>query len=148
MATDVGLAPCPCTSDVEWTLASDFDGFPPRRDVGTHKGTFGHVALVAGSIGFHGAAVLASRGAQLFYNLGTGSPTSNRAVIRAVEVATGKKVKVIESPRRPGDPPALYADSRKAQRELGWKVKFADIDSIVASAWKWHSTHPRGYADR
>ena len=91
---------------------------------------------------------LAARGAQLFYNLGTGTPTSNRAVIRAVENATGKKVKVIESPRRPGDPPALFADSRKAQRDLGWKVKFPDIDSIVATAWKWHSMHPNGYDDR
>ena len=91
---------------------------------------------------------LAAPGAQLFYNLGTGTPTSNRAVIRAVEKITGKKIKVIESPRRPGDPPALYADSAKAQRELGWKPKFPDIESVVATAWKWHSTHPRGYADR
>jgi UDP-glucose 4-epimerase len=91
---------------------------------------------------------LATPGARLFYNLGTGTPTSNRAVIRAVEAATGKKVKVVESPRRPGDPPALYADSSKAQRELGWKVKFPDIDSIVATAWKWHSTHPNGFGDR
>lgn len=91
---------------------------------------------------------LAAPGAALFYNLGTGRPTSNREVIRAVEKVTGKKVKVVESPRRAGDPPALYADSAKAQRELGWKVKFPDIDSIVATAWKWHSSHPRGYADR
>ena len=87
-------------------------------------------------------------GAQLFYNLGTGSPTSNRAVIRAVEKIVGKPVKVIESPRRPGDPPALFADSTKARRELGWHVKFPDIESIVATAWRWHSTHPRGYGDR
>ena len=91
---------------------------------------------------------LATPGAQLFYNLGTGTPTSNRAVIRAVENATGKKVKVIESPRRAGDPPALYADSKKAQAELGWKVKFPDIDAIVATAWKWHAAHPNGYGDR
>ncbi len=91
---------------------------------------------------------LAARGRQLFFNLGTGTPTSNRAVIRAVEQVTGKKVKVVESPRRAGDPPALFADSRKAQRELGWKVKFADIDSIVATAWRWHSQHPDGYGDR
>ncbi len=91
---------------------------------------------------------LATPGAQLFYNLGTGTPTSNRAVIRAVEKIVGKPVKTIESPRRPGDPPALYADSTKAQRELGWKVKFPDIESIVATAWKWHEAHPRGYADR
>ncbi len=87
-------------------------------------------------------------GAQFFYNLGTGRPSSNREVIRAVEKVTGKKVPVIEAPRRPGDPPALYADSTKAQRELGWKVKFPDIESIVATAWKWHEQHPRGYGDR
>jgi len=80
-----------------------------------------------------------------FYNLGTGSPTSNRRVIQAVEKATGRKITVIEGPRRPGDPPSLYADSAKAQRELGWQVKFPDIDSIVATAWKWHRTHPNGY---
>jgi len=91
---------------------------------------------------------LGTRGAQHFYNLGTGTPTSNRAVIHAVEKATGKTVKVKESPRRAGDPPALYADSTKAQRELGWKVRFPDIDSIVATAWKWHSTHPNGYGDK
>jgi UDP-glucose 4-epimerase len=91
---------------------------------------------------------LAKPSAQHFYNLGTGKPTSNREVIRAVEKITGKKVKVKESPRRPGDPPALFADSTKAQKELGWKVKFPDIESIVASAWKWHSTHPNGYGDR
>ncbi|MBI5693689.1 MAG: UDP-glucose 4-epimerase GalE [Verrucomicrobia bacterium] len=91
---------------------------------------------------------LATPGAQYFYNLGTGRPTSNREVIRAVERATGRSVKVVESPRRAGDPPALYADSTLAQRELGWKVRFPDIDSIVATAWKWHSSHPRGYADR
>ncbi len=91
---------------------------------------------------------LAVPGAQLFFNLGTGSPTSNRAVIRAVEKIVGKPVKVIESPRRPGDPPALFADSTKAQRELGWKVKFPEIESIVATAWKWHSSHPNGYGDK
>lgn len=91
---------------------------------------------------------LSTPGAQLFYNLGTGTPTSNRAVIRAVETIVGKPVKVIESRRRPGDPPALYADSGKAQRELGWKVKFPDIESIVATAWRWHSSHPKGYGDR
>lgn len=88
---------------------------------------------------------LAKPGAALFYNLGTGRPSSNRQIIRAVENATGRKIKVIEAPRRPGDPPALYADSSKAQGELGWKPKFPDIESIVATAWKWHESHPNGY---
>ena len=91
---------------------------------------------------------LASPGAALFYNLGTGRPTSNREVIRAVEKITGSKIKIVESPRRPGDPPALYADSTKAQRELGWTIKFPDIDSIVATAWNWHRSHPDGFGDR
>ncbi len=87
-------------------------------------------------------------GAAYFYNLGTGVPSSNRDVIRAVEKATGRKIEVIESPRRPGDPPALYADASLAKRELGWKVKFPDIDSIVATAWNWHRTHPKGFGGR
>ena len=90
---------------------------------------------------------LASPGAALFYNLGTGRPTSNREVIRAVELVTGRKITVLERARRAGDPPALYADSTKEQRELGWKVKFPTIDSIVATAWKWHSSHPDGYPE-
>ncbi len=90
---------------------------------------------------------LTTPGTALFYNLGTGKPTSVRQVISAVEKVTGKKVPFVEAPRRAGDPPALYADSSKAVKELGWKVKFADIDSIVATAWKWHSAHPDGYGD-
>lgn len=62
--TNVGLVPCPCESQLQWTEANDFAAFPPVRPVGGHKGTFGHVALVAGSLGFHGASVLAARGAQ------------------------------------------------------------------------------------
>ncbi len=84
-------------------------------------------------------------GAALFYNLGTGRPTSVHEVVRAVEKATGKKVPTKVAPRRAGDPPALYANSEKAMHELGWKPKFGDIDSIVATAWKWHSSHPQGF---
>jgi UDP-glucose 4-epimerase len=89
---------------------------------------------------------LAQPGTRFFYNLGTGKPFSVREVIRSVEKITGKKVPTVEAPRRAGDPPALFADSSKAQRELGWKVKFPDVDSIVATAWKWHQSHPRGFA--
>jgi UDP-glucose 4-epimerase len=88
---------------------------------------------------------LEASGAALFYNLGTGRPTSNREVIRAVEKASGRRISVTERPRRPGDPPALYADSAKARNELGWTPRFPDIESIVATAWRWHSTHPGGF---
>ncbi|MGA4578890.1 NAD(P)H-hydrate dehydratase [Limisphaera sp. VF-2] len=61
---DIGLVPCPVTSDRLWTLPEDFEDWPPARPAMAHKGTFGHLAIVAGSLGFHGAAVLAARGAQ------------------------------------------------------------------------------------
>jgi NAD(P)H-hydrate epimerase len=64
VADDVGLIPCPHTSGLNWTQADDFQNFPPRRPVAGHKGTFGHLGIIAGSFGFHGAAVLAARAAQ------------------------------------------------------------------------------------
>jgi UDP-glucose 4-epimerase len=91
---------------------------------------------------------LAGPGAQFFYNLGTGRPTSVLEVIRAVEKITGLKVPVQYAPRRAGDPPALYADSSKARHELGWTPQFSTIDAIVETAWRWHQAHPRGYGDR
>ena len=64
VAAHIGLVPCPCQSDWQWTLPEDFAAFPPPRPVAGHKGTFGHLAIIAGSMGYHGAAVLAARGAQ------------------------------------------------------------------------------------
>lgn len=88
---------------------------------------------------------LANPGTALFYNLGTGKPTSVLEVIRAIETVTGKKVPYTTAPRRAGDPPALYADSTKAQTELGWTIQYPDIASIVATAWKWHEANPKGF---
>ena len=84
-------------------------------------------------------------GAALFYNLGTGTPTSVREVISAVERVTGLTVPVEEAPRREGDPPALYADASKAKTELGWEPQYLEIGPIVETAWKWHRSHPNGY---
>ena len=64
VAEDVGLIPCPHKTALNWTRPEDFQNFPPPRPVAGHKGSFGHLALVAGSPGFHGAAVLAARAAQ------------------------------------------------------------------------------------
>jgi nucleoside-diphosphate-sugar epimerase len=89
---------------------------------------------------------LASPGTALFYNLGTGTPTSVREVIDAVEKVTGKRVPVVVSPRRAGDPPALCADAGKARVELCWRAQYPDIEPIVASAW--HRRHPAGYGDK
>lgn len=89
---------------------------------------------------------LEAAGASLFYNLGTGVPSSVREIIAAVESVTGLKVPVVEAERRAGDPPELYADASKAQRELGWQLECPDLRSIVASAWRWHRLHPKGYS--
>jgi NAD(P)H-hydrate epimerase len=64
VAPDIGLIPCPIKAELNWTLPSEFAGLPPRRAPDAHKGSYGHVAIVAGSLGYHGAAVLAARGAQ------------------------------------------------------------------------------------
>jgi UDP-glucose 4-epimerase len=82
-----------------------------------------------------------------FYNLGTGGGASVREVIDCCRKVTGRKIDIVEKPRRPGDPPRLIAASEKIKRELGWRPQFESLDSIVASAWKWHQQFPRGYED-
>ncbi|MCH7700104.1 MAG: UDP-glucose 4-epimerase GalE [Planctomycetes bacterium] len=82
-----------------------------------------------------------------YYNVGTGTGTSVKEVIDAARRVTGHEIPAIPSPRRPGDPPELYADPTKIMTELGWKPKFTNIEPVIASAWKWHQAHPNGFAD-
>lgn len=82
-----------------------------------------------------------------FYNLGTGGGASVRQVIDSCRKIAGRKIDVVEKPRRPGDPPRLIATSEKIKRELGWKPQFQSLDQIIESAWKWHQKFPRGYGD-
>lgn len=63
VAADIGLIPCPFTSALQVVTPGEFADWPPTRPVDGHKGTFGHLAILAGSLGYHGAAVLAARGA-------------------------------------------------------------------------------------
>jgi UDP-glucose 4-epimerase len=81
-----------------------------------------------------------------FFNLGNGDGYSVRQVIQTCERVTGKSIKAIEKPRRPGDPPRLVAGAEKARRELGWSPKYPQLEKIVQSAWDWHRKHPQGYA--
>ena len=82
------------------------------------------------------------------YNLGTGNGYSVREVIETVKKVTGKKVAVIDSPRRPGDPARLVASSEKAKEELGWIPRYPDLETIVKTAYYWQRKHPKGYDDR
>ena len=79
------------------------------------------------------------------FNVGTGAGTSVLEVIAAARTVTNHEIPAEVSERRPGDPPALYADSDKLQRQLGWTPKYRSIEPIVASAWAWHRAHPDGY---
>jgi UDP-glucose 4-epimerase len=85
--------------------------------------------------------------AQVF-NVGIGKGYTVREVVRACEQVAGKQIPCRVAPRRPGDAPALVADSSKLRNTLGWSPKYPDITSIVQTAWAWHRRHPNGYDDR
>ncbi len=80
------------------------------------------------------------------FNLGVGQGFSVNEVIRAVENVGGKPVPVEYGARREGDPPALIADARLAREALGWQPKYTRLEDIVATAWNWRRTHPKGFA--
>jgi UDP-arabinose 4-epimerase len=79
-------------------------------------------------------------------NLGTGSGTSVREIVRAVERVTHKAVPLVHCQRRPGDPHTLVADGQRARMVLGWRPRYDSIDAIVATAWNWH--RPRALSSR
>lgn len=70
------------------------------------------------------------------YNLGNGTGYSVREVIEACKKVTGRDIRVKESPRRLGDPPALVGNAQKIMTELGWKTTIPNIEDIIRSAWK------------
>lgn len=81
------------------------------------------------------------------YNIGTGLGNSVREIVEAARRVTGQKISAVDHPRRPGDPPILVADSQRLCEGLDWKPVYTDIEKIVASAWRWHNTHPQGFGD-
>ena len=87
------------------------------------------------------------RQSKLIFNLGNGRGFSVREVIEAAREVTGHPIPAVESPRRPGDPAVLVAGSERIMRELGWKPKYADLKTIIRSAWEWHQKHPHGYRE-
>ncbi|QIG52019.1 UDP-glucose 4-epimerase GalE [Nordella sp. HKS 07] len=77
---------------------------------------------------------LKAGGENLAVNLGTGKGSSIREILDAVARSTGRQVPIELHPRRPGDPPALYADPALAQRTLGFATQCSDLDTIVRTA--------------
>ncbi len=79
------------------------------------------------------------------FNLGNGVGFTVNEVIEAARKVTSSPIPAVLSPRRAGDPAQLIASSEKAKTVLNWKPQFEDIEEIIASAWKWHQSHPNGY---
>ncbi|KAF3943408.1 hypothetical protein ACB098_01G140000 [Castanea mollissima] len=78
------------------------------------------------------------------YNLGTGKGTSVLEMVAAFEKASGKKIPLVTSGRRPGDAEIVYASTDKAEKELNWKAKYG-IDEMCRDQWNWASKNPYGY---
>jgi UDP-glucose-4-epimerase GalE len=113
----------------------------PTSD-GTAVRDYVHVSDLAGA---HANAVryLLGGGKTTACNLGTGKGYSVRQIVSAVEAVSGVRIKTMLGDRRPGDPPALVADAGKAKRILDWTPRYPDLQTIVETAWNWHSSKAR-----
>jgi UDP-glucose 4-epimerase len=80
---------------------------------------------------------LSNSGVSATMNVGYGHGYSVREVLASVERVTGQRLHVREEPRRPGDPPALVARAERIRKELGWKPRLDDLDTIVRTAFQW-----------
>ncbi|MCL6634246.1 MAG: UDP-glucose 4-epimerase GalE [Peptococcaceae bacterium] len=91
---------------------------------------------------------LAAGAPSAVYNLGNGNGYSVLEVIRAAEEVVGRPINVRYGPRRPGDPAVLVAGSDKIKEDLKWRPRFTDLRAIIETAWRWHKSHPRGFAEK
>ena len=80
------------------------------------------------------------------YNLGSGTGTTVLEVLHACEQAVGRPIAHEIVGRRPGDPATLIASPAKIMKELGWSPRHPDVKDIAGTAWRWHHSHPNGYA--
>lgn len=88
---------------------------------------------------------LVNGGESNVFNLGNGVGFTVKEVIETARKVTGHPIPAEVTPRRGGDPAQLIASSAKAKEVLGWKPEHADLEEIIATAWKWHKAHPNGY---
>lgn len=90
---------------------------------------------------------LAKGGESQVFNLGNGSGFSVQEVIETARRVTGHEIPAQVGPRRAGDPPVLVASSEAIISKLGWKPKYAELEDIIGTAWKWHQRHAMGYEE-
>ncbi|CAM2363162.1 UDP-glucose 4-epimerase GalE [Listeria seeligeri] len=88
---------------------------------------------------------LENGGESNIFNLGSSKGFSVQEILGAARSVTEKTIPAEVVARRAGDPGILIASSDKARKILGWEPKYTDIKDIIATAWKWHESHPNGY---
>lgn len=88
---------------------------------------------------------LATGGASMACNVGTGQGTSVKQLITMTESVTGRSLPHKIAPRRAGDPATVFADPTLIRAILGWRAT-RDLREIITSAYRWHERHPDGYA--
>ena len=140
----IGESHNPETHLIPLAIGTALGSYPELRVYGTDFPTadgtavrdYVHVSDVAAA---HVSALqyLEAGGASERINLGCGNGVSVREVIQTVERLSGAPIATREEERRPGDPPALIASAKRAEKVLGWKPSFTDIESIISTAWNW-----------
>jgi len=73
------------------------------------------------------------------FNIGTGTGSTVLEVIKSFERVSGENLNYKLTDRRAGDVIAAYADTKKANKELGWKAKLS-LDDAMKSAWIWQKS--------
>lgn len=118
-------------------LGTDYD----TRD-GSCVRDFVHVLDLADA---HTRAIehLLNGGTSHALNLGTGHGTTVKELLDKLRHVVGRDFEIKYGPRREGDSPALVADNALAYQTIGWSPRH-DLQSILATAWQWHSHHLPG----
>ncbi|CZR98227.1 MULTISPECIES: UDP-glucose 4-epimerase GalE [unclassified Clostridioides] len=119
------------------------------NDYPTHDGTgvrdYIHVLdLAAGHV--KALQKLEENPGLVVYNLGTGKGYSVLDLVKAFSKASGKEIPYKIVGRRAGDVAMCYADSSKAEKELGWKAKY-ELEEMCQDSWRWQSMNPNGYEE-
>jgi len=111
-------------------------------DYPTHDGTcirdYVHVSDLTQAHLLALEALLSGEGSSV-YNLGNSKGYSVREVIELAGKITGKTVRTVDVEKRPGDPAKLVAASDKIRQDLGWKPEYEDLETIITTAWNWHT---------
>jgi UDP-glucose 4-epimerase len=105
-----------------------------------------HVADLA-SAHLKALEYLVGGGGTAQFNVGTGHGYSNQELVAMAKKVTGVEFAVEYGDRRPGDPDQLIASNDKIRAALGWEPQHSDLETILRSAWNWHTQHPDGYEE-